>query len=304
MSLVLNMVGGGGSFTPTDAILRVQAPAGAVVTISKNGTTKSDAGHENMADPTVYDYYFIIHQSQFDSLTPWTVTATIIGITNTKTIIINASDEYDLILRCQVPDEYQEVEFLQTTGTQYLWFPDVTFYESDSFLFKFLVTDRSQSFCPVLGLGGNELQTTDTHTGNLGYSKSSNKYSGWFNWQEKFFGNANPSTSDIVNVTGTYVSGTLSISEKIGQSTFANTWSVSYFNDSINLCYLKPYQGTPQIGRAKLYYFLLSDNSQNKLELIPCYRKSDSIAGMYDRVEKVFYTNNGTGTFIVGADVS
>ena len=104
MSLVLNMIGGGGSFTATDAILRVQAPATSVVTITKGSTVKTDYGHENMLDPTVYDYYFIIHQSQFDGLTPWSVTATDEGITNTKTIIINASDEYDLTFRCKVPD--------------------------------------------------------------------------------------------------------------------------------------------------------------------------------------------------------
>jgi hypothetical protein len=39
-------------------------------------------------------------------------------------------------------------------------------------------------------------------------------------------------------------------------------------------------------------------------ELIPCYRKSDLVAGLYDRVNDVFYTNAGTGAFIVGPDVN
>ena len=37
--------------------------------------------------------------------------------------------------------------------------------------------------------------------------------------------------------------------------------------------------------------------------LIPCYRKADSVVGMYDTVAKVFRTNVGTGTFTKGADV-
>jgi hypothetical protein len=35
---------------------------------------------------------------------------------------------------------------------------------------------------------------------------------------------------------------------------------------------------------------------------VPCYRKSDNVAGLYDLVNNGFYTNSGTGTFTVGAD--
>ena len=98
MSLTLNMVGGGGGLSDTDALLRVQAPAGSVVTITKGSLTKTDHGHENADDHTLYDYYFIIHQSQFDSQNAWTVTATLGSDTSSKTVIINAADEYDVTL--------------------------------------------------------------------------------------------------------------------------------------------------------------------------------------------------------------
>ena len=39
------------------------------------------------------------------------------------------------------------------------------------------------------------------------------------------------------------------------------------------------------------------------LELIPCYRKSDNVIGLYDMVGGTFYINNGTGTFTKGDDV-
>lgn len=93
---------GGGSLKATDALLRVQAPAGSTVTISKGTTTKTDLGHENALDPTVYDYYFIIHQSQFDSVNPWTVTATLGSLSTTNTIIIDSADEYDMELTYRV----------------------------------------------------------------------------------------------------------------------------------------------------------------------------------------------------------
>lgn len=101
MSLTLNMVGGGGGgLSATDALLRVQAPAGSTVTISKGTTTKTDLGHENADDHSVYDYYFIIHASQFDSVNPWTVTASLAGEDDvTDTIIIDAADEYNLVMK-------------------------------------------------------------------------------------------------------------------------------------------------------------------------------------------------------------
>lgn len=92
-----NAVGSGGALKDTDAILRVIAPAGSTVTISKGAVSKTDNGHENASDNTLYDYYFIIHQSQFDA-NPWTVTATKSGESLTKTVIINASNEYDITL--------------------------------------------------------------------------------------------------------------------------------------------------------------------------------------------------------------
>lgn len=97
--MIFNMVGGGsGGLKATDAILRVIAPAQSTVTITKSGVSKSDAGHENAIDPTLYDYYFIIHASQFDSVNPWTVTATLGSESSSDTIVIGSADEYDVEL--------------------------------------------------------------------------------------------------------------------------------------------------------------------------------------------------------------
>lgn len=96
---ILNMVGGGGGgLSATDAILRVIAPAGSTVTITKGSVSKSDAGHENASDTSLYDYYFIIHASQFDNVNPWTVTATLGTDIVSDTVIIDSADEYDVFL--------------------------------------------------------------------------------------------------------------------------------------------------------------------------------------------------------------
>lgn len=37
---------------------------------------------------------------------------------------------------------------------------------------------------------------------------------------------------------------------------------------------------------------------------MPCIRKNDGTAGLYDFIEGVFYYNGGTGTFVVGPEIS
>lgn len=53
---------------------------------------------------------------------------------------------------------------------------------------------------------------------------------------------------------------------------------------------------------SKIYSFVATNNGTEKLNLIPCYRKSDNVIGMYDSVSRTFYTNAGSGTFVKGDD--
>lgn len=51
-------------------------------------------------------------------------------------------------------------------------------------------------------------------------------------------------------------------------------------------------------GLKQISYFKYWDNNDNLLrDMIPCYRKSDNVIGMYDKVSKTLFTNAGTGTF-------
>lgn len=64
--------------------------------------------------------------------------------------------------------------------------------------------------------------------------------------------------------------------------------------------------GTGQSGyhmNGELYHVTLYNNGVVVEDFVPCYRKSDSVAGLYDIVNGIFYTNGGNGTITVGADV-
>lgn len=58
-------------------------------------------------------------------------------------------------------------------------------------------------------------------------------------------------------------------------------------------------KGGQRIQNTKIY-----DNGTIVRNFIPCYRKSDMKPGMYDTVNGVFYTNAGSGEFILGPTVS
>lgn len=51
-------------------------------------------------------------------------------------------------------------------------------------------------------------------------------------------------------------------------------------------------------------YFQIYDGETLECDLVPCYRKSDNVIGMYDLVSGNFRTNVGSGTFTKGADVT
>lgn len=53
----------------------------------------------------------------------------------------------------------------------------------------------------------------------------------------------------------------------------------------------------------KLYTFKIYDNNILVRNFIPCYRNSDNEVGLYDIVNNVFYTNQGTGAFTYGSVV-
>lgn len=57
-------------------------------------------------------------------------------------------------------------------------------------------------------------------------------------------------------------------------------------------------------GLKQISYFKYWDSNDNLLrDMVPCYRKSDNVIGMYDLVSQTFFTNAGTGVFTVGEDV-
>jgi hypothetical protein len=84
---------------------------------------------------------------------------------------------------------------------------------------------------------------------------------------------------------------TLISSSSVSSYTWTHNMTLNHsYADSANSCnrwyYVKIYEGNTQIR-----------------DLVPCYRKADTVIWMYDLINGVFYTNAGSGAFTKGSDV-
>lgn len=296
MSLTLNMVGGGGGgFTSTDAILRVQAPSNSIVTITKGSATKTDLGHENLDRPTIFDYYFIIHQSQFDSVNSWTVTATRSSESNTATIIIDAPDEYDVSIGYHVPiGQYQEVEYLENTGSSY-----INLNVAPSTDFKINLTAAQTA----AGDGLFAMQGSAVARRMEFYIESDNKVliggrgDADGSWRQA-------KTTGTVNLNQFYDFEYVRNSNTHTLQVIGETLTISVNTGALTGAFLyRYYSSTTYYCKARVKYAKIYNGGTLVRELYPCYRLNDSVAGLWDKVSQTFLTNAGSGTFTVGADV-
>lgn len=101
MSLVLNMVGGvSGGLKDGSAILSVTVPAASTVTASKDGVTLQPSLWLSGDNSSTEVALFTFLPAQFDSTTPWTVTATLgTWWAESTTVLITTNREYEVQLR-------------------------------------------------------------------------------------------------------------------------------------------------------------------------------------------------------------
>lgn len=79
------------------------------------------------------------------------------------------------------------------------------------------------------------------------------------------------------------------------EATFASTHKLYLF--------LMSDQADSQPFRGKMYYCKIWENDELIRDLIPCYRKADNVAGMYDLANNNFIAGQGGNGFTVGYDV-
>ena len=196
-----------------------------------------------------------------------------------------------------LPSEYQQVEWIESSGTQYI--DSGVLLSSDyGFDIKFLTTN-------YIGSGGNYGCVFGGRNGSRDYQLTTFAYGnnkGTLRW-----GNS--------NTLALNAGITLGVEQncKCTNAVFTNCLGDDYaITDSalqtIRSAYLFGLNNNGSFAQSgsgcRIYYLKFYDDTNTLIrDFIPCYRKSDNEIGMYDTVNDTFYTNQGSGTFTKGGDV-
>lgn len=196
----------------------------------------------------------------------------------------------DFIGKDTFHDEYQEVEYIESTGTQYI---DTGIKTSNSLSFEIRTNYANGTL-----LGAQDSSNAEKCIAIAGSSNSE--------YVRFLSGSAGQFLGIPVNTYGFY-----DLTIKAGKATLTynnkpTDISLTTKNNKIDLpiyIFARNVDGVASgYSPRKLFYFKVYDNGNLVRDFIPVYRKSDGAIGLYDLVEKSFYANAGTGTFLKGAD--
>ena len=187
-----------------------------------------------------------------------------------------------------LPSTYQEVEYIESTGTQYIDTGVIPSSTTNIIMDFEYISGESGKYIPLIG----ERLTV-----------GSNMFGIWIN----------DSTKEIAINFGTVDTSAISSTNGMGRHTYSNDGNKWYLDGSlINTITTSSFTATGSLFifalnagteiqtrkiHGKLYSMTIYDNETLLRNFIPCYRKTDKELGLYDLVNGVFYTNQGTGTF-------
>lgn len=223
-----------------------------------------------------------------------------------KVVDINGKTSYKYLtnfappLTGNPPRNYQKVEYLKSTGSQYidtgLILNENSGYYIDFTPYNDTTATKAPSYINAGGAGGGD--TIYTRMGISVYVAKEKTGTGelqFFNYKldPKITKEARTKMS-IINKTITYNDGT---TVALNPQTKTTSNSLLIFAAHTN-----PIARFSEMELYNLKIYNLNDVIRN---YIPCYRKSDNVKGLYDLVEGRFYTNQAkTGNdFIAGENV-
>ncbi|MBR0428202.1 MAG: hypothetical protein IJK18_08410 [Clostridia bacterium] len=225
------------------------------------------------------------------------VTGTYVGnLTDTEYAKANA-DLDNILYQSEnvLPDAYQQVEYLESTGTQYI---NTGVSYANDLLVKdkvlYTVLDEELSTRTIYRISGVSA-TLYWGVGKRGNTSiwtwcAGSVTSVPVQTHTKYNLEINMSTNEV------YANGDL-----VGSRTTTSTGSGNmYLFASKNATKDEVNSFEYDIRRYRTEFYKSGILIRN---FVPCYRKADNEAGMYDTVNGVFYTNEGTGDFVVGEDV-
>lgn len=204
---------------------------------------------------------------------------------------------FALFVNCQeieyveprLPAEYQEVEYIESTGTQYIN-TGIAFNAPTNINITFSITNF----------------VTYMHVFGASYGRSimvefpSSRTEVHYYVTTSSVQVSVPETEQLTFEVN-YEQGNSYIVVNNGIKNFVVDSNYYSLSANIYLCRPTPTENSANL-RAKIYIFQISQSGLKVRNFVPCYRKSDGEIGLYDTINGVFYTNQGTGVFLKGED--
>lgn len=191
--------------------------------------------------------------------------------------------------------EYQEVEYIQGQGSQWMKIP-IDFTGGISYL---------HIKCKKEGGGGVFSNWTSTSSGVGLHLDMQSNWRFWlandgvnkFDVKQEF----SLSDTDVLDLSYSNADKLITCNGQDKSYTYGNT-PPSSLNSIILFAYgINNTVNGRFIGKTRIYGFECKANSE--FVIIPCYNKTSQIIGMFDVANDTFYTNEGSGTFIKGPNV-
>lgn len=194
-----------------------------------------------------------------------------------------------------LPSEYQRVEYIESSGTQFINLPygfDVTDVIS---MRSALDTSMGRDKFMVCPTRWNNSNNRFGLCGNCGYNNDLGFAFGEMNTASTILYTQQTNDGQLHDY---YYSDRLFIKKDV-----MGAFGVGGVTFGAETYPLRLFYGYNANTKGEIAYFVHEKADNRKIALFACYRKSDGVIGMYDIENDVFYTNDGTGTFAKGQDI-
>lgn len=262
--------------------------------IIKNGKNISAIYKGSNSIEKIYKGTLVVYESFKRLLASGTPTVTIHNCKAAKLV------DYKIfgngVFNNRLPDEYQELDYIQTTGTQYID-SGVPLKSGLKIIVDWIYLDANS---------GNSY--TGGHIGSPGNrwlvgSQRSNYYFfaiGASNVPTEFkLGNRDTLEICWANKASYFIcNGVTSTKYKYEQYTLTEEPTYSFYIGAVD-------RGGPATLKPKLTIYSWKFYQDDELirDYVPCYRRSDNKPGLYDLINNEFYTNDGDDELVMGSTI-
>ena len=185
----------------------------------------------------------------------------------------------------RLPAEYQEVEYIESSGTQYI------------------DTGIASSSTVCIEVKHSTSTLTSVYGSTTGYNYTSNPAheGGYFYYWDR-------ASTGVGGYSDTKETEILKQDNNLGyrNNELVHTFPYLEFTDTNNIwLFGRNADGSlSDAGDTKLYYCKIWNNGVLTRDFIPCIRSLDNQAGLYDLVSNTFYRNTGSDEFIAGSIIN